>query len=76
MPGARLELARDFKVPTDFKSVVSADSTIRALNLTLARKGGSDCPDHLGKFQFSQGCRFHHPGKKTTLKIYGWIGLS
>ena len=30
MPGARLELAQGFNSPTDFKSVASADSAIRA----------------------------------------------
>ena len=30
MPGARLELAQEFNFPTDFKSVASADSAIRA----------------------------------------------
>jgi hypothetical protein len=30
MPGARLELAREVEFPTDFKSVASADSAIRA----------------------------------------------
>ena len=39
MPEARLELARDFKFPTDFKSVVSADSTIRARKVIKARGG-------------------------------------
>ncbi len=35
MPGARLELAQEFNLPTDFKSVASADFAIRACELDI-----------------------------------------
>lgn len=41
MPGARLELAQEFNLPTDFKSVASADSAIRA---DLEARGGIEPP--------------------------------
>jgi len=38
MPGARLELAWEFNVPTDFKSVASADFAIRAVRKLIVKK--------------------------------------
>ncbi len=52
MPGARLELAQGFNSPTDFKSVASADSAIRAIFLMkgfkkMEARGGIE-PPHIG----------------------------
>ncbi len=47
VPGARLELAQEFNLPTDFKSVASADSATRACALyrkRLEARGGIEPP--------------------------------